>query len=78
VLDYANVLVKVFAILDVINRVPATTPLHYIFCYPAVAHILNHSLNLAFGPKPDFKNRYRARAGFELVISGSSRVQASK
>jgi len=35
--DYASVLVKVFAIFGVINRVPATTPAH-IFRYSAVAH----------------------------------------
>ena len=34
VLDYANVLVKVAAILGVINRVPVTTPLHYVFVTP--------------------------------------------
>jgi len=45
VLDYANILVKVFVILDVVNRVPAVTPVHYVFCYPAVAPILTHSVN---------------------------------
>jgi len=37
--DYANVLVKVVAIFGVVNRVPATTPAHNVFCYSAVAHI---------------------------------------
>jgi len=35
--DYANVLVKVVAIFGLINRVPATTPVHNDFCYSAVA-----------------------------------------
>ena len=76
--DYANVLVTVVAIFGVINRVPATTPAHKVFCYSAVAHILTPSVNLAFEPKSGFKNKCRARAGFGLVISGSGRVQASK
>jgi len=75
--DHANVLVKVVAIFGVINRVPATTPAH-VFCYSAVAHILTPSVNLAFNPKSGFKNKCRALAGFELVTSGSDRVQASK
>jgi len=33
---------------------------------------------LAFGPKSRFKNKFRARAGFGLVISGSVSVWASK
>jgi len=37
--DYANVLVKMVAIFGVINRVPATTPAHKVFCYSAVAHV---------------------------------------
>jgi len=45
---YANGLVKVVAIFGVINRVPATTPAHNVFCYSAVAHILTPSVNLAF------------------------------
>jgi len=40
--DYANVVVKVVAIFGVINRVPATTPAHNVFCYSAVADILTH------------------------------------
>jgi len=75
--DYANVLVKVVAIFDVINCVPAATPAH-VFYYSAVAHILTPSVNLAFRPKSGFKNKCRARAGFELVTSGSDWVQASK
>ena len=31
---------------------------------PAVAHILTHSVNLAFGPKSGFKANCRARVGF--------------
>ena len=76
--DYANVLVKVVAIFDVINRVPATTPAHNVFCYSAVAHILTLSVNLAFRPKSGFKNKCRDWARFGIVISGSGRVQASK
>jgi len=58
--------------------VPATTPANNSFCYFAVAHILTPSVNLAFRPKSGFKNKCRARAGFELVTSGSDWVQASK
>ena len=76
--DYANVLVKVFALFGMINRVPATTPAHNVFYYSAVAHILTPSVNLPFRPKSDLKNKFRVRAGFGLVISCSSRVQASK
>ena len=76
--DYANVLVKVVAIFGVISHVPATTPAHNVFCYSAVAHILTPSVNLAFRPESDFKNKYRARVGFGLVIWGSGQVQASK
>ena len=68
-------LVKVVAIFSVINRVPATTPAHNVFCYSAVAHILTPSVNLAFRPKSDFKNKCRTRAGLGLVFSG--RVQTS-
>jgi len=64
--DYANVLVKVVAIFGVINRVPATTPAHNVFCYSAVAHIVPPSENVAFGPKSGFKNKCRAQAGFGL------------
>jgi len=71
--DYANVLFKVVAIFGVINRVPAATPAHNVFCYSAVAHILTPSVNLAFRPKSGFKDKYRARAGFGLVISVSGR-----
>jgi len=62
----------------VINRVPATTPAHNVFCYSAVAHIITSSVNLAFELKWGFKNKCRAWAGFGLVISSSGRVQASK
>jgi len=51
VLDYANALVKVFAVLGAINRVSAAIPVRYVFCDPAVAHISTHLVNLAFGPK---------------------------
>jgi len=56
----------VFAILCVINRVPATTPEHNIFCYSAVAHILTPSVNVAFRPKSGFKNKCRTLARFGL------------
>jgi len=46
--------------------VPAATPVHYVFWYPAVAHILTHSVNLDFGPKSGFINKCRARVGFGL------------
>jgi len=72
--DYANVLVKVVVILGVINHVPAAMPENNVFCYSAVAHILNPLVNLAFRPKSGFKNKCRARAVFGLVISGSGRV----
>jgi len=62
VLDYANVLVKVFVTLGVIDRVPAATPVHHVFCYSAVAQILTHSVNSAFGRKSGFKNKCQARA----------------
>jgi len=39
---------------------------------------LTPSLSLTFRPKSGFKNKYRARSGFGLGISGSGRVQASK
>jgi len=45
--DYANGLVKVVVFCGVINRAPATTPAHNVFCYSAVAHILTRSVNLA-------------------------------
>jgi len=76
--DYANVLVKVVVILNMINRVPSALPEHNVFCFSTVAHISTSSVNLAFGAKSGFKNKCRAQAGFGLVISGSSRVQASK
>jgi len=66
VLDYANVLFKVVAIFGVINRVPATTPAHNVFCYSAIAHILPPSVNLAHRPKSGFKNKCRGWAGFRL------------
>jgi len=61
-----------------INRVPSALPEHNVFCFSTVAHISTSSVNLAFGAKSGFKNECRAQAGFGLVISGSSRVQASK
>jgi len=30
--------------------------------FPEKAHILTHLVNLSFGPKSGFKNKYRARA----------------
>ena len=65
------------AIFGVINRVPATTSAHNVFCYSAVAHILTPSVNLASRPESSFKNKCRARAMLELVIWTSGRVQAS-
>ena len=64
--DYANALVTVVVIFGVINRVPATTLSHNVFCYSAVAHILTPSANLAFRPKSGFKYKCRARTGFRL------------
>ena len=52
--------------------------MHYILWYPADALILTHSVNVTFGPKSGFKNKCQAWTGFGLVISGSSRVRASK
>jgi len=66
--DYVNVLVNLVAILGVINRGPAATPANNVFCYSAVARILTHSVNLAFGPKSGFKNECRARAEFGLGL----------
>ena len=54
------------AIFGVINRVPAPTPAHNVFCYSAVAHLLTPSVNLAFKPNSRFKSKCRARAGFGL------------
>jgi len=34
--------------------------------YPAVAHILIHAVNLAFGPKSGFRNKCWAQAWFGL------------
>jgi len=64
--DYANVLFKVVAIFGVINRVPATTPAHNVFCYSAVAHIITPSVNVVFRPKSSFRNKFRAQAEFGL------------
>ena len=66
VLDHANDLIKMFAVFGVINCVPAATPVHNIFYYPAVAHISTDSVNLVFGPKSGFKNKCRTRDGFGL------------
>ena len=76
--DYANGLVKVVVFFSVINRVPATTPAHNVFCYSAVAHTLTSSVNLAFELKLGSKNKYRAWAGFGFVVLSSDWVQASK
>jgi len=64
---YGNGLVKVADIFGVINRVPATTPVHNVFCDSTVAHILTPSVNLAFGPKSGFNYKNRAPAVFGLV-----------
>jgi len=37
--DYANVLVKVFVILDVINRAPAAVPEHNVFLIRSCAYL---------------------------------------
>ena len=71
-LDYANVLVNVVAILGVINRAPAATLVYYV-CYPAVAHILTQSVHLAFGPKSGLK-KCRARAWFGLQNEARSQL----
>ena len=55
---------QVGCFFGVINRVPATTPAHNVFCYSAVAHILTPLVNLAFELKFGFKNKCRAWAGF--------------
>jgi len=67
--DYANVLVKVVAVFGLINRVPATTPAHNVFCFSAVAHILTLSVNLAFRPKSGFNHKCQAPSGFGFMIS---------
>jgi len=46
--------------------------------YPAVVQTLTHSVVFAFWTKLGFKNKSRAPARFNLVISGSDRVRASK
>jgi len=72
--DHANFLVKVFAILGVINCITATTPAHNVFCYSTVAHILTPSVNLAFRPKSDFKNKCQALSQLCVVIfTGASK-----
>ena len=81
--DCATVLVKVvkvaiFSVINVINRVRASTTAHNVFCYYAVAQILTPAVNFAFRPISGFKNESRARAGFGLVILSSGRVQTSK
>jgi len=60
--DYANVLVKVVVILGLINRVPAAIPEHNVFCYSAVARILNPRWIWLSG----VKNKRRAQVGFGL------------
>jgi len=53
------------------NLKTAAIPVHYVFCFPAVAHTSTHSVNLAIGPKLDFKNKWRAWARFRLgPVSG--------
>ena len=37
--------------------------------FPEKAHILTHLVNLSFGPKSGFKNKYRARACV-ILLSG--------
>jgi len=43
-------------------------PVHYVFLYYAIAHILTHLVKLAFGPKSEFKNKCPAWAEFGLQI----------
>ena len=43
-------------IFGVINRVPATTSAHNVFCYSTLVHILTPYVNLTFGPNSGFKN----------------------
>jgi len=57
------------------NGVPAAIPVHYVFWYPAVAHILTYLVNLAFGPKSGFKNKCRAWAGFGLGLGSSFKMR---
>jgi len=73
--DYANVLVKAVTIFGVINRAPATTPEHNIFCYSVVAYILTPLVNLAFRTKLGFKNKCRTRAGFVLRPGSGFRMR---
>jgi len=66
------------AILDVINRVPAATPVRYVFWHPTVGRILTHSIiwlsglnrasNINVGPGSAFKMRpvYNSVAGRSL------------
>ena len=75
--NYANVLIKVVAILGVINRVSAAIPEHNVLVTPQLRISKSIGKFLSFGPKSGFKNYCRARAGFELVISRSGRVKAS-
>ena len=50
--------------LGVTKPWPAAKPVHYVFWYATVAHVLTHSVNLDSGPKSGFMNRCRTRAGF--------------
>ena len=50
--DYDIVLVKVVVILGVMNRVPAATTKHNVFCYSAVT----------FGPRTYMSGSSRVRA----------------
>jgi len=52
-------------IFGVINRVPATTSAHNVFCYSTLAHILTPYVNLTLGLTRASK-----------IMSGSSRVRA--
>jgi len=56
---------KVVAILGVIKPCTCGYARTLRFWYPKVAHILPHSVNLVFGTKSGFKNKYRARVGLQ-------------
>ena len=55
------------AVLGVAKQWTCSYTIHFVFCYPAVAHILIHSESFAFGPNSASK-KYRARAGLGLQI----------
>ena len=77
--DCATVLVKVvkvaiFGVINVINRVRASTTAHNVFCCYAVAQILTPAVNFAFRPKSGFKNKCWALAGFGIQNDANLRL----